>query len=42
MLNLPTGTHNVRAARRHGDIQSVQIQVTNNMNTEYGFMFSES
>jgi|TARA_Y100000294_G_scaffold132456_1_gene124960 hypothetical protein len=41
ILNLSAGTYTVRAARRNGDVQSMEIQVSDAVNNEFGFMFPE-
>lgn len=42
ILNLPTGTYRVEATRRNGDVQSVEIEIDENANSEFGLMFPAS
>ncbi len=38
-LNLPSGTYDVRAQRRNGDVQSLKVDIDENADQEFAFMF---
>ncbi len=42
ILNLPGGSYTVEAERGNGDIQSIEIAIDENDNSEFGIMFPGS